>query len=539
MRSASLTGSDMRPSPKQTVQGGRKIRPSQIGNPGTRRILAHLLRRSPLPFFSVFWLLGQTMGYVVAPSYLFMCIVFYGMLLFVIPKTMVLSAASAGIAGVISVMQLQLLEQSSSPASFVAIAQVSGEVRAPKPGRINVPMTIQAQIPQHREVPSIGTRVLCATKDLPWRNGAALAFGDLVWIRGSMQSLAFDGSPADFRRYLQRRGFSAECVLSHVSTPIATQSSPLQSIRSTIRDDVQSIAGEGEKSGVLLAMLAGANDTLSRELVEGLSRVSLTHVLVVSGYQVTLWYSWIWILLLVFVSRAPYLVRGLSRCLALGVVWLYIAVIGMDPSCVRAGIAISICELFALTERRSNDSQGIALALLIVTAVWPGSFFEMGTQLTFAALITLRVSSTLLPDYLPQWLNGLAASLCTTTITSLVIACWDHEVDIWGILLNPVVVPIVSLLSGPVAAAGYLAWLVSLDSSGVLVLWTADRILTLLYAAAEIGGPLVSGPPAASQSNYSRIAAVMALAGILSFLVRRMMQRVRITRGYRLSAPRR
>jgi competence protein ComEC len=177
--------------------------------------------------------------------------------------------------------------------------------------------------------------------------------------------------------------------------------------------------------------------------------------------------------------------RVAGECAALGAAWGYVALVGWEPSAVRAAVAMTVYVMSDLLGNRRSLPRSILLSLLIVTIIWPGCFFEMGVQLTFAALCGIAVSAVVFRGY-----SAVTQAICTplvvTTTTMMVSLAWGYRSSLLGVALNPVVVPLVSLLGGPGAAAAVALTYTPVDPDGALLGVLADLLLYILVSIAEL-----------------------------------------------------
>jgi len=134
-------------------------------------------------------------------------------------------------------------------------------------------------------------------------------------------------------------------------------------------------------SGALLAgLLLGERTDLPHELDEGFRRAGVYHVLAVSGFNVALLAAAVFALC--HLARVG---RRTSAVIAIVVVIGFAAVVGPEPSVLRAVVMAVLVLAALLLERDASVTNSLALAALVILAVRPGDLHDPGFQLSFAA----------------------------------------------------------------------------------------------------------------------------------------------------------
>jgi len=183
-------------------------------------------------------------------------------------------------------------------------------------------------------------------------------------------------------------------------------------------------AGEGDPGAVVRGLAFGADAGLSPGAVADLRASGLAHLMAVSGGNVAL--------LVALVVLAAWALGG-SRRHALGAaiaaILAYVAVVGPDPSVVRAGIAggAGCIALLAGRPRAAWRVLGLGAAALLV---WnPHSLFDPGLQLSFAAvagilLVAPHTRALAAATRLPHVVAAAAAVTAAATLTTAPISWW-------------------------------------------------------------------------------------------------------------------
>ncbi|HUX36293.1 MAG TPA: ComEC/Rec2 family competence protein [Rectinemataceae bacterium] len=192
-------------------------------------------------------------------------------------------------------------------------------------------------------------------------------------------------------------------------------------------------ATKREEAGLLLALLAGWQDGLSAVDEAAFRAAGCTHILALSGQHLGIIAAG-----LAFVLRP---LMGPLRALlpSLGVVSLYVFVVGPGPSLLRALISFGLAS-FATLADRPQDGRGIlGLCFSLHAFIFPDQLREPGLVLSYLAVFGLvvlgpRLAYFLAPLVPPALATALSASLAAQLATAPWIALFFGIVQPVGIL---------------------------------------------------------------------------------------------------------
>jgi competence protein ComEC len=240
-------------------------------------------------------------------------------------------------------------------------------------------------------------------------------------------------------------------------------------------------------AALLAGLLLGDRTDLPPDVDGAFRRAGVYHVLAVSGFNVALVASTVWALLAL--ARAPRRVAALG---ALVVVVGFAAVVGGQPSVLRATLMAVLVLTAVLLEREASVLNGLALAAVAILAVRPAELHDPGFQLSFAATAGI----VLAPLPRGRLLGGLAVSAAAQLAVLPIGLVHFNQVSMLGVVANLVVVP----LAGLATVLGLFAvatGLVSLTLAGWLFAATWPVLLALrgaVAAVAAVPGAIVHGP---------------------------------------------
>jgi len=224
----------------------------------------------------------------------------------------------------------------------------------------------------------------------------------------------------------------------------------------------------GQEGEFLKGLIIGERGGLSQELKEAFVNAGVAHVLAVSGSNVAVIAS---ILFLVFeLIRIPRTLRSIA--VMVGLVG-YMLITGSQPPVVRATVTASIMLCGSMIQRRSSPYNALGVAVLVILGVDARQTFDVGFQLSFVAVLSIVhfypiANSWIAKIHGREWwirwgislLRVCAVSLVATLGTLPITAVWFGRVSVIGILANIVVIPATGL-SVLLGAAGAAASLVS------------------------------------------------------------------------------
>jgi competence protein ComEC len=204
-------------------------------------------------------------------------------------------------------------------------------------------------------------------------------------------------------------------------------------------------AGLPPASAALLAgLLLGERTELPRELDEGFRRAGVYHVLAVSGFNVAILAAAVFTL-----CRLARVGHRTSAVIAIVVVLGFAAVVGPEPSVLRATIMALLVLAALLLGREAAVANSLALAALAILTVRPGDLGDPGFQLSFAATAGIVAAP------LPRGLVGSALGVSLAAQLAVLPIALTHfnQLSTIGVVANLAVVP----LAGVGTVVGLLA----------------------------------------------------------------------------------
>ena len=257
----------------------------------------------------------------------------------------------------------------------------------------------------------------------------------------------------------------------------------------------------GERAGGFAAALASGDRSFMRlEDQDALRASGLAHLLAISGLHIGIVGGLVFVFLWrVFALIEPIALRwSVKKPAALGALIAcaaYLTISGASLSTQRAFIMSAVAFAAILFDRTALSLRSLAIAMIIIIAIAPWSVLTPGFQMSFAATGGLiatyeawrrqRRQSTSMPRHgLWFWAKSLIVTSTVSGLATAPFALFHFErVAALGLLANFAAMPIISLISAPLAGAALLLAPLGLDGLALrlfgfsleLVLWIAHN----------------------------------------------------------------
>ncbi len=230
-------------------------------------------------------------------------------------------------------------------------------------------------------------------------------------------------------------GYAKVVVLS-TRRPLLTQ------VKSTFTVGVRRALPE-PAAGFVLGILIGSRSALPAELQDIMAKIGLSHLVAVSGYNLTI----------IALAIQALLGRKWQWGTLVATLWLivgFVVLTGASASIVRAGIMSALFLVAHYYGRKLQVLSCLAVGL-IVTLMWsPGYLIDLGWQLSFLALAGIVLLTPVVRKLIPTKYGTLgdiaAASVAAQLATLPLIAYVFGSVALIAPLANVLFLPLVPLL---------------------------------------------------------------------------------------------
>lgn len=263
------------------------------------------------------------------------------------------------------------------------------------------------------------------------RSSAHLLRGDTIQLRGTV-----------------RDGLGSFPATVTMRSLLAIERQPLGDIGRVVRDwfadGVRRAIPEPEAS-LGVGFLTGQKSALPSELSDSLKIAGLTHIVVASGYNLTI---------LVRVARKLLLriSKYISAVSAAAMIIAFVTITGLSPSMTRAGLVSGLSLLAWYYGHAFHPLVLLPLAAAATVVAQPSyAWGDMGWQLSFTAFLGVMIIAPLLHAYFfgnkePGTIRQiLGETIAAHIVTVPIIALGFGTISNVAIIANIVVVPLVPL----------------------------------------------------------------------------------------------
>jgi competence protein ComEC len=255
------------------------------------------------------------------------------------------------------------------------------------------------------------------------------------------------------------------------------------------------------------AVTLGRREMLSAQTKEAYRRSGGAHLLAVSGLHVGFVYAIVGALLgFLLLVRNGQLWRSI---LLVGIMWIYVAVVGFSPSVVRAALMFSIMQIVVALSASAFSLNTLFGAAMIILWFSPQMLFDVGfllSCLSVAAIVEwgvpliFRIKTLIARGVEPQrtawrgvvvyvlgWIvSAVVVSIVASLATMPLVAHQFGLTSLWGIVSGPLVVALCGVVVGVtllwiILPIGFLApvvgWAVESAASAMnsVAAWCAER----------------------------------------------------------------
>lgn len=315
----------------------------------------------------------------------------------------------------------------------------------------------------------IHTHILMECKDV-------LTLGSTVEGEGRELPFSTATNPGQFdeKSYEQGRGN----LLQLGDVKLVSVKEPVIGVReglNTLREHLGMVY-EGclnvQDASLAKAMVLGDRSNLDSDMRALYQRNGIAHLIAISGLHIAMLGGALYHLLRRISGSYP-LAAGIGSLFILS----YGILTGLSGATLRAMIMLLLSMGADVLGRRYDAATAMAVALLSMLIANPGQLYQVGFQLSFGAVCGIAVVYPVAKDAMPAvfghavlipvsehnvwqsrlrllWLwmenhsltDGLCLSICVQLVTAPILLYFFYELPAYGVVLNVVVVPLMSIL---------------------------------------------------------------------------------------------
>ncbi len=288
-------------------------------------------------------------------------------------------------------------------------------------------------------------------------------------------------------------------ILNKPETNIFSQlGHSLQSAHQSLLTLLDTAIEEGNARGFVEAVVLGDRSDMDKETLNDFTTSGVAHILAVSGFNVAIVALVVAQLLRIFGIYWHRTRLGITMLMVL----LYSAIVGFQPSVVRALLMIELYLIAKLLERKPDPLNIVMSAAAINLLLRPFDLFDVGFQLSYAGvlgmiLIAPKIRWLFMPQAndlklkrsrLQSILEASALSVGASMASYPVIAAHFYRISFIGLLANLPLIP----LSAIITAYGFLLLPITALSHwagqlyGTATTYMTDVLLILTHLSAHV-----------------------------------------------------
>jgi competence protein ComEC len=310
----------------------------------------------------------------------------------------------------------------------------------------------------------------------------------------------------DSRFYWALRGVGYRTFTERdeVHVEVAGNIGGLRRARDRLRETIERHAGTGPGGSLLLALLMGDRSRLSYDHLDLIRKASLAHSLALSGLHLGFMVSLGWLLAWLAGRCKPGAYRAVPRqklavFLAVPLVALYLWLGQWRPSLLRAALMFFFWGALLLQGRNKVLLDGLFFALAVLVLASPLSIFDLGLQLSVAAVAGIVLLWPLLSGPIQRQARGgfCRAAACAPLLVLLVsiianaallpLMAWNFGLLSPHLYLNVLWLPVLGWAVLPLGLLGLgIASIPGLEFAGAPILAAAARILEILVHLLQV-----------------------------------------------------
>ncbi len=227
---------------------------------------------------------------------------------------------------------------------------------------------------------------------LPKDEAETIAVNTRISFKTQLEEFNSKDSDFDYRSYYFSKGYSAKAThiknyifISKTSEQIEAK---IYNFRASLSKFIIENSDE-ESGGLLTALLLGERDYLSQQMTLDFKRIGITHMLALSGLNLTILVLGFSKLLSLFIGKKLRYIINIILTLA------YITLTGLSLSVVRAGFMLMITSLVFLFSRQQDSITALICSVTLICIANPYSIFDIGLWLSAFATLGILILAEL------------------------------------------------------------------------------------------------------------------------------------------------
>jgi len=275
-------------------------------------------------------------------------------------------------------------------------------------------------------------------------------YGDQIKFNCNLETPKNFEDGFDYRMYLAKDGIFYVCKSVKLELLSKNKGSAFYAgilkLKNKFNENINRLIPFPE-SGLMSGLILGGSSGLPKELQNNFSRTGLTHIVAVSGYNVTILAEYlIWFFIFIGLWRKQ------AFWFAISGIFLFVLMTGLPSSAVRAGVMGSLLLWAMKNGRFANSQNAIVFAAAVMLFLNPLALrWDIGFQLSFLATLGIIYLFPLFEEKLNRngkmfWLWEILFLSLSAQIFVLPIILYNfHNLSFISLLANVLILPIIPL----------------------------------------------------------------------------------------------
>lgn len=323
------------------------------------------------------------------------------------------------------------------------------------------------------------------------KNNPNIKYGSIIYFYGEFiePEVARNYKGFSYKEYLKSIGIygtiKADSVKVIGRKNLGIIKTLANSMATRIKETIEEHIEDEDSRNLLLGILIGYDDELSKDIKEDFQNSSLSHILAVSGMHV----SFV-IMFVTFVLSKLNSPKKISKIICIIFLVFFICLTGKTPSIKRACI-MAILQLIAqLLYRKSDTITNLSVSLLIILLGNPFSIMDMGLVLSFTATCGIIFFYELIFTFINRKINSNSNKIITklNEIVSISISAQILIIPLSIIFFNTISLTfllsnlLISMIIGLIIILGFISVILSQD----ILFKILEILLNILLKTANI-----------------------------------------------------
>lgn len=268
----------------------------------------------------------------------------------------------------------------------------------------------------------------------------------LILFTPTLSKIENRNNPGEFDavRYWSYQGIHYQTFVPDYNyVTLLNDSRTISSYFLEIRNHLSSIIDRyltGQEAAVAKGLILGDRSAIEAETTRMFGNTGVTHILAVSGMHVA-----ILVLILNYILQLfpKYITKKQAVLISLLLVWFYSLMTGFSASVARAAWMFTFISAGTLLSRRYYPINGLLFSALVILIISPFSLYDIGFQLSYAAMIGIYTFYPYLKNQLyfkNKWIRtiweGTALSIAAQLITTPLAIYYFHQFPNYFLLTN-------------------------------------------------------------------------------------------------------